>query len=354
MRKIVLIIVVVTLMFGCAQPITVVPEYSAVASAAPVPILDSSVKAVNLSIEEHNALNIFFSNFFEAYFDTYNENTANNQLISFAVIHNKINYHERVLYVQANNGEYYCKINGQYVADTIENFFGKKLTLAGTDDYFYQNGAVYFPAASGETYNYFAQTQQCLDNDDGTWSVLVAKYHYGGNAHDAIDPSVYNPQETWSENLRNQCEYQALYQAKIKIMAVNGTNIYQLLTINRLESEPSVPIIQVSSIFPSGVYQEISSNDYKSARITIKNYGNNQLEVEGNAFYASSSYALEHGGVNIGEISGLATITKSKAVYVEGDNILTFTLLPNGNIAVEEIGSFGGFNVTFKGEYKRQ
>jgi hypothetical protein len=77
----------------------------------------------------------------------------------------------------------------------------------------------------------------------------------------------------------------------------------------------------------------------------------NKIKFQGEAFWQG---AVE-GNIHIGEVMGIVDLKDGKALYKdENGNTLTIILNKNGLTLTENpIGSFGGANVTFDGNYKK-
>jgi len=179
---------------------------------------------VQLSDEEHKKINIFFSNFSEAYFSGYDENNKDlGNLLNFAYIHNKINNPKRI---EIEDSEMF--VDKGYIEKTINQFFGVEITHQSIGEFQYREGKYYTPAADGENYNRFSQVDILQDNKDGTYFVEVSIY-----STDEIDNILYEPKKSW-ENTYSY-EYLGIAKATIKAVTFDGKEMYQLLSYEAIE-----------------------------------------------------------------------------------------------------------------------
>jgi len=133
--------------------------------------------------DSQKELNIFLSNFSEAFFaegTPYTEYDSE-KLISFAFIHNIINNNGVVQYA---NDE--MSIDGETIAQTVNKYFNVKLKHESVSDYTYRNGRYYTTAATGENYSYCSIVDEMYDNGDGTYDVHFVVY--SGPADTKMEP----------------------------------------------------------------------------------------------------------------------------------------------------------------------
>lgn len=181
-------------------------------------------KTVKLSDEEHRKINIFFSNFSEAYFPNYDSKKDGfGSLVDFAYIHNKINNPK---YIGIEGSEMY--IDKGHVEKTIDKFFGRKITHQSIGDYNYRSGRYYTWAADGESYDLFSQVDRLQDNKDGTYFAEISIY-----LADEIEKTYYQPKKVW-ENTHSY-NYIGRAEATIKPATVDGKATYQLLTYKEFD-----------------------------------------------------------------------------------------------------------------------
>lgn len=183
---------------------------------------EASNEYINLSDDEHRKINIFFSNFSEAYmteFDIDNYNLG--ELINFAYVHNTINNYNLI-----GVDGYEMYIDKSHVEKTINKYFGLNISHGNVGGFQYRNGKYYTQAASGENYSFFSHVDALKDNKDGTYSAEISIY--SDNNYDGVNSVYYNSKKTW-ENIQNSYEYLGKAEAKAKPEVVDGKNTYQLL-----------------------------------------------------------------------------------------------------------------------------
>jgi len=132
-------------------------------------------------------LDIFFSNFSEAYVAPFeNGNISDDSLISFAIHHIWIN-NSGWVEMKEHNGY----IKDSYIDTTTYRYFGKKVSVhKSVQGYPYENGCYRFPLASGEAY-VFSQINKLYDLGNDFYkaeiSIYVASSSFTGDIHGTMD-----------------------------------------------------------------------------------------------------------------------------------------------------------------------
>lgn len=183
----------------------------------------------DMSEAEKRDLNIFFSNFSEAFFDYYKPDEAlldhNYFLIGFAFTHNLINNSEKIIWQDEKMGILAADVN-----KTLERFLGVSVPLescATTRGYewVYEDNAFWSPAASGESYDYFSVVTDMKAVGDGTYIAHYNKYYAG---YDGLTKDHY----TYSiEKANNECEFVYQVTAHIRPKVYNNKNTYEVISL---------------------------------------------------------------------------------------------------------------------------
>jgi len=183
---------------------------------------------VIMTADELTNLNIFISNFIEAYFTEYDTvYTSERELIHFAYMHNWINYWERMEYAEGG-GISYEGIDGSYITTIIKRFFNRDVSLYSFDSYIYQNGWLYSPAADGEAFSNFAQVYRVERDSSGAY-VAYFEECQPVEVQDSPSSEMYAPSYTWSGAV-----YDAVATtgrggyAIVRPVTLNGRATYQL------------------------------------------------------------------------------------------------------------------------------
>lgn len=186
-------------------------EESTVANSTKAPANEGDYLS-SLSAKEIELLNLFLSNFSEAYVENI-DNTDVNAMINFVFLNTKINYSENLIDLdeaaqfQGYDHHYFEYMTEEYVHSRIKRFFGVEITPASTDwDIYYADGRYYIPDADGETYDHFSKVTDATVNADGTITVEYDVYVYDPEwGYDSPDNAVYKG--IGSENITSICEY---------------------------------------------------------------------------------------------------------------------------------------------------
>lgn len=146
-----------------------------------------------LTSEQKKDLNVFLSNFSEAFFKYYDADNINtNDLISFAFIHDKINNSKLIRYKDSNMG-----ISAERVNETLNKYFGKSIVNESTNDWQYDGECYWMGGADGESYDYFSVALNLVDLNNGTYRVDFNTYYAG---YDSMDPKYYWYSESDASN----------------------------------------------------------------------------------------------------------------------------------------------------------
>lgn len=192
-----------------------------------------------LSSEEKRNLNVFFSNFAEAYLDEYNRDAFSaNDLIEFAFIHNRVNDTSEEEFDMFDS-EYFDEVMGfkvQVMDMIIDRYFGVKVPHEDTvyineygsySGYAFKNGYVYTGAATGGYYDFCAVVTSLVDLGDGTYRAEYDKY---GAELDMMDKKYYSYTAEQAQS-DPELEYRCSYTAVIKPAVVDGKKTWQLLKL---------------------------------------------------------------------------------------------------------------------------
>jgi len=243
MKKSLLALAIFTLLAGCAKP-PIIPqdevkseinqtEKAVEITPAPTPAekVESAEPGtpVVLSDSDLKDMNIFFSNFSEAFFREYTEKTTDEEIVLFAMCHNRVNYYDRWSYEDS-----YEVIDATHISNTIDRFFDIKIQFKSTNNYEFKNNKFYVPAASGEQYLGFSQVESIMKNGD----ILVVRlidfqYDNSDDLHGDFDKKAYEPMKNWSANLSKRCTRGDTATAAVKTANINGKNTYQLLSLRK-------------------------------------------------------------------------------------------------------------------------
>ncbi len=186
----------------------------------PVEILDQ------LSAEKRRDLNIFMSNFSEAYFENYSSESYDNaQLINYSFTHNNINKPDEIVWDSSQMG-----ISADLVNKDLDRFFGKSVPRNSVGEWTYADGYFYQPAAMGEFYGIFSIVTKLVDNKDGTFDVEFSVFSDTENFGEVSLSEWYSYTEAQA---RAKCDFSGTGRAKIKAKTYNGNETYELLEYYR-------------------------------------------------------------------------------------------------------------------------
>ncbi|HBF35080.1 TPA: hypothetical protein DDW35_11020, partial [Candidatus Sumerlaeota bacterium] len=125
-------------------------------------------KSVALDVDATKKLNIFFSNFSEAYLKPFEAGKlTDDALIEFGIKHNLINY-PKVFHAN--------QLAEEEVNKACKKYFGTvPKAHHAVGEYAYTNGRYTVQPASGEAFT-FSQIAELTDNGDGTYNAKVNDY----------------------------------------------------------------------------------------------------------------------------------------------------------------------------------
>ena len=238
-------IVVVTPSPATAAPVTPAPATPTPAPATPAPSTPApatpapSGSSVKLTSDLQYRINIFLSNFSEQFFGPFNVSTASDdQMIAFVHIYCKINNRNAILYQGGYETISLDDMNAQ-----LRRFFdvsckpndGVSYMLDAWTIGEYHDGYFWFPAADGESYNYFTVVDSMTRNSDGTYSVQFQVYALNLDEYwsSGIDNAFYrlNPDQVadlvWSDRVTPVQGGTAVVRDYTKS---NGVATYQLIS----------------------------------------------------------------------------------------------------------------------------
>ena len=197
----------------------------------PNPINRNSVSMIgDMSADEYRELNLFLSNFSEAYYDPDDSyyTDPDEQKIMFAYLHSIINYNsvKNKLY-----DSYYYGIPASEVDRILNRFFGKTVphkTPSNSKVWKYRDGIFLIPAADGESYGAFSLATGMYPNGNGTYRITFNVYYdesvLGGNI--ITDKSIYSLSP---ETVYSRCSYEGNGTAIVRPKVYNGENTYEIV-----------------------------------------------------------------------------------------------------------------------------
>lgn len=192
-------------------------------------VAENSDYLSTLSDNEIKMLNIFLSNFSEAFVENIDTSDMT-KMIDFVCCNTKINYYENInsseMIQNPENGEYYQDyLTEEYVAERVDRFFDVELENTSTDSCYYNDGKYYLIAAAGETYAYFTKITSATKNSDGTVTVDYNVYWYDIE-YDTPPKRIY--EGIGSENLDSLCNYRYSGTAVVRPAQLGGENYSKL------------------------------------------------------------------------------------------------------------------------------
>ncbi|MBO4897140.1 MAG: hypothetical protein J5590_02425 [Clostridia bacterium] len=183
---------------------------------------------LTMSGDEKREVNIFFSNFCEAFMSDYSKDDRDNYfLISFAFIHNMLNRSGGIEFGSERMG-----VSAEAVNKTLDKYFGVSVPLESAapeygHEWTYEDGMFWTPAASGESYDYFAVVTDMRDMGDGTYKALYDVYYAG---YDALTDEYYS---YTTEKAESECEYMYSATAVVKPKEYEGKQTYELISVKQ-------------------------------------------------------------------------------------------------------------------------
>lgn len=203
---------------------------------APADNVESNDYLSTLSANDIKMLNIFLSNFSEAYVENIDTSDMG-EMIDFVMLNTKINYSNKITYDgivinPENNNSHSGWVTEEYVAERVDRFFDVELENMSTDSTYYNNGKYYLFAADGETYAHFTKVTSATENADGTVTVKYDVYWYDV-AYDVPPSYVY--EGIGAENHDELCEYSYSGTAVVKPVQLGGDDYsnYKLVSLRK-------------------------------------------------------------------------------------------------------------------------
>ena len=195
---------------------------------------------VEMDDGQQYAANIFLSNFSEqgAFerngFDINNPNY--DELVQFVYLYCKINRHN-VLGVAQELNSYFYTITMDTVNNVLYRHFGITMTEEQASqiqgECKYMNGAFYYPAADGESYNKLTVVNKMESCEDGTYHLYFDIYSLSrevyGNNNGAVDNSYYYRNKSSAEADPNLTSLSS-GQATVRPYENDGIQTFQLVS----------------------------------------------------------------------------------------------------------------------------
>ena len=125
-----------------------------------------------MDVSERNALDVFFSNFSEAFIKPFTYNgVSNNELIKFGVMHIRLNRRDLLI----NYDNTYWSVPAEEVDNAAYKYFGKHILVQSSHEYPLVGNEYLLIKASGEGVR-FMQIKSLTDNGDGSYTALLNEY----------------------------------------------------------------------------------------------------------------------------------------------------------------------------------
>jgi hypothetical protein len=179
-------------------------------------------KDVTLSATEQKKLNVFFSNFSEAYLEPFTAgNITDEELIKFGVLHNFKNNYK--LFEKSGD---YLMIKSDAVSKSIEKYFGKTFTAhKPTKEYKYKGGYYFIPNADGEAFT-FSQVASMSDAGGDKYIALINVY----TASSGWTGDEHASPKTWGADGEEAPELTGKFKATFsKTKGENGEDVFKLI-----------------------------------------------------------------------------------------------------------------------------
>ena len=190
---------------------------------------ESSNLVDSMTKEERKTLDIFLSNFSEAYFGDYNcgEWHPEWNLLTFVFLHNRLNNTGSIYYIE--DREYMSQEN---VNKTLMRYFGIELYYNPYSperpdlvEFGFTDGAFWRTPRTEESHARFTKAYHMEDNGNGTYYVEFGIFHDTYNAGKVSLPQWYT--YTWEEAYNN-CELVEYGRATVTKKQYNGKPTYEL------------------------------------------------------------------------------------------------------------------------------
>jgi len=192
---------------------------------------ETNGKDVKLTPAEKKQLNTYFSNFSEVFLEPFaKDKITDKSLIAFSVSHNYRNNEK--LFVKGGE-EYQVKIKASYIDDSVNRFFGKKITKHQSIDdsgIVYRDGWYYTTDASGEEYS-FSQIAGLSDNGNSMYTAIVNVY----SADSGWTGNVHGTESEWKKSSPDDVPQLAeVMKATLRKVAEKGKSRYILIDYVRV------------------------------------------------------------------------------------------------------------------------
>jgi hypothetical protein len=204
-NKVIISAMALALLVGCGKKVEPVQSSSPTENSAiedkstlkvnteetkPAEITKKELKEIKMDADLQKRLNIFFSNFSEAYISPFEKDKIEDSgLIKFGVMHVIINNYKLIQYKGDSNNEGYIK--AEDVDTKTYYYFRKKVEKHKTvEDYTFEKGYYKIQMASGEGYT-FSQIDKLYDSGNNKYKAEISIYRassgFTGDAHGTIN-----------------------------------------------------------------------------------------------------------------------------------------------------------------------
>ena len=184
-------------------------------------------------------INIFLSNFSEQGMQSFNSSTVSDDyLLRFINLYCKINHHNQISYIGGEE----C-VSLQDANTYLNRFFTRSVSPYEGMTYYwdswhtfrYSGGYFRYPAADGESYNYFTIVYEMTANSDGTYTVKFQNYELDLDEywdHLGVDYSFYwlNNDQVAQLVWANRVTPVEGGTAVVRDYVFNGSTTYQILS----------------------------------------------------------------------------------------------------------------------------
>ena len=209
------------------------------AGSSPSPSTPAPGTKVTLEGELLYRINIFLSNFSEQGVQSFNVATVSDDyLLHFLEIYCKINHRNQISYIGGEECLSLADANNymnRFFARSVSPYEGETYLLDAWHNFRYSSGYFRFPAADGESYNYFTIVYDMTNNGDGTYTVQFQNYELNLEEYwntPGVDYSFY-----W---LNNDQVAQLVWSGRampveggtavVRDYVYNGSTTYQILS----------------------------------------------------------------------------------------------------------------------------
>lgn len=193
-----------------------------------------------LSDDDIEMLNIFLSNFSEAYVENLDTSDIG-ELIDFVETNTDINYSENITYdglyltKPGTNESFSGYMTADYVAERVDRFFGVTFEHQSSDDTYFYDGKYYISAADGECYGDFTKVTSATIDADGYITVEYDVYFYDYMGGPPYPSSQDRYKGIGEENVDvSICPYQYSGRAVLKERYFSESHAnYQMVSLER-------------------------------------------------------------------------------------------------------------------------